>query len=50
MPRVGYEPTTPAFERGDGSCLRPRGHCDRLGEALLDENESSEMEPVKQPT
>jgi hypothetical protein len=30
MPRVGFEPTIPAFERfEDGSCLRPRGHSDR---------------------
>jgi hypothetical protein len=29
MPWVEFEPTIPAFE--DGSCLRPRGHCDRPG-------------------
>jgi hypothetical protein len=28
MPCVGFEHTIPAFE--DSSCLRPRGHCDRL--------------------
>jgi hypothetical protein len=31
MPWVGFGPTIPAFERAkDSSCLRPRGHCDRL--------------------
>jgi hypothetical protein len=30
MPIVRFEPTIPAFERANISCLRPRGHCDRL--------------------
>jgi hypothetical protein len=30
MPRVGFEPRIPVYESEDGSCLRPRGHCDRL--------------------
>jgi hypothetical protein len=29
MPRVGFEPTIPAFERAMTLCLRWRGHCDR---------------------
>jgi hypothetical protein len=30
MPLVVFEPTIPVFERAKtGSCLRPRGHCDR---------------------
>jgi hypothetical protein len=34
MPRVGFEPTAPALENEDSSCLRPRGHCDRPSMAL----------------
>jgi hypothetical protein len=30
MPRVGFEPTIPAFRASENSsCLRRRGHCDR---------------------
>jgi hypothetical protein len=28
MPRVGLEPTNPAFDSEDSSRLRPRGRCD----------------------
>jgi hypothetical protein len=31
MPQVRFEPSIPVFERAkDGSCLGPRGHCERL--------------------
>jgi hypothetical protein len=31
MPWVGFKPTNPSVRAGeDSSCLRPRGHCDRL--------------------
>jgi hypothetical protein len=31
MPRVGFEPMIPVFERAKtGSCIRPRDHCGRL--------------------
>jgi hypothetical protein len=30
VPRLGFEPTIPVFERAKTVCLRPRGHCDRL--------------------
>jgi hypothetical protein len=31
MPRVGFEPITPVFERAKAiHALEPRGHCDRL--------------------
>jgi hypothetical protein len=35
---MGFEPTFPAFERGeDTSCLRPRGHCDQRNVSLPNE-------------
>jgi hypothetical protein len=34
MPRVGFEPTIPLFERQDISCLIPRVHCERLFKVL----------------
>jgi hypothetical protein len=38
MPCVGFEPTIPASEREDSSCLRPPGYCDRHFYILLRRN------------
>jgi hypothetical protein len=39
MPRVGFEPTFPVFERAKTlPCSRPRGHCDRQVQILLLKN------------
>jgi hypothetical protein len=39
MPQVEFEPTVPSVWAGeDGSCLRPRGHCDRLDRCYTSEN------------
>jgi hypothetical protein len=41
MPQAGLEPTIPASE--DSSCIRPRGHCDRLKIPLLSNRSPSEL-------
>jgi hypothetical protein len=41
MPRVGFKPTTSSVWAGeDSSCLRPRGHCDRLQRKIAERNKN----------